>query len=865
MAYVICAADGNLTTSATWRTIDSTALITEGGSAYTALSTTSQNSTGFSPGAVEFDAIAVKFSAVLASTGSVEIVLYDATSSSAVVTLTIPINDIPFGNNGAGQRGGWQLYSFGSNITLEAGKSYQVRARTTITGTGLQMMTNGTAANWQHMLRSTTPATPGAGDNMVILGLWTASGTWTQYTVTQDQTTTATVYGSGPSGAIWEERVAGILVGRSTLTWPTTSSTDIALNGSLRVQASGSITIGTSASPVQRGYTARVLFSANAGNNVDVHKLGAFSIVGQSPTTASTVNHTLLTATATSGSTASLSVADATGWTSGSRIYVCNAAYNKYDGHQLNVLSADAGTNSLNITSATIWPFPGDDGSGAVYAGCEVFLLDYNVKLDVTSTSMSPYCTVWTSSSFDAQWAYLGQCSWDMQDHSSPTLFYMDKCVHYFATTTGNSTSTIKSASTAGGTLFVRDIFSNNPGVGWTFQCLPSGGTLAGWSFDGVYVPAKVSNVGGFYINCTAGTISALRKIRMYCGAPAIVLGLAGTGPATLPSDALSGSLVVGASNGYCLYLNTDFSRVTFTNLTMVNGFVGVQFGGNTFWNVTFSQCKMLTGSGYDLLSQGAAVALDLTFDRCAIGGARGYFNGIGELLDWSINANGKQRLKFLGCIGSNSYCQPSTGTFMGGSGFTRPGAPVDIRVVVAPDFGAWSSVWNGKNTAPYVTPESCVAISDFNFTANDNRVYRPYVGGDGTTLSTTNCPVIQTDQAIYHTAAPSEKMTPRATATKFESSLKRFAVTSGSTASIGVWVYKGATYAGNQPRLIIKRHDLAGYTADTVAASMSTGTGAWENLTTTTGVIPRDAVLEVVVDCDGSTGSIYVDDWSAT
>jgi hypothetical protein len=44
------------------------------------------------------------------------------------------------------------------------------------------------------------------------------------------------------------------------------------------------------------------------------------------------------------------------------------------------------------------------------------------------------------------------------------------------------------------------------------------------------------------------------------------------------------------------------------------------------------------------------------------------------------------------------------------------------------------------------------------------------------------------------------------------------------------------------------------------MAAAVST----WEQLTGTATAATADGVIEVVVDCDGSAGAIYVDDWAA-
>jgi hypothetical protein len=81
--------------------------------------------------------------------------------------------------------------------------------------------------------------------------------------------------------------------------------------------------------------------------------------------------------------------------------------------------------------------------------------------------------------------------------------------------------------------------------------------------------------------------------------------------------------------------------------------------------------------------------------------------------------------------------------------------------------------------------------------------------------------------------------------------------------------------YQGAQPRLIVRRNDAIGITADTVLATASAAYGTWEHLSGTTAAATDDGVIELVVDCDGpgvwpgllvtnqGLGWINVDDWA--
>jgi hypothetical protein len=102
------------------------------------------------------------------------------------------------------------------------------------------------------------------------------------------------------------------------------------------------------------------------------------------------------------------------------------------------------------------------------------------------------------------------------------------------------------------------------------------------------------------------------------------------------------------------------------------------------------------------------------------------------------------------------------------------------------------------------------------------------------------------------------------------QSGPRAVAVDDGGTITINVYVRKsvagdGAAYNGNQPRLIVRKNLACGITSDTVLDTMTAAAGSWEQLTGTTAAVDADGALEFVVDCDGTTGWINVDDWSVS
>ena len=101
------------------------------------------------------------------------------------------------------------------------------------------------------------------------------------------------------------------------------------------------------------------------------------------------------------------------------------------------------------------------------------------------------------------------------------------------------------------------------------------------------------------------------------------------------------------------------------------------------------------------------------------------------------------------------------------------------------------------------------------------------------------------------------------------ESNSIHVAVANGATLTPTVKVREsvagdGTDYNGNRIRLIVKANPAAGIASDTVLATATASSeGAFESLSGTTAAVTDDAVLEFVVDCDGTTGWVNVDTFS--
>jgi hypothetical protein len=84
------------------------------------------------------------------------------------------------------------------------------------------------------------------------------------------------------------------------------------------------------------------------------------------------------------------------------------------------------------------------------------------------------------------------------------------------------------------------------------------------------------------------------------------------------------------------------------------------------------------------------------------------------------------------------------------------------------------------------------------------------------------------------------------------------FAVQSGVARTITVYMKKDSSYNGNDPGLTLKflGHVITGRTAVSMTTSY-----VQQSIVASAGDITEDGVVELIVDCDGTAGNIFIDD----
>jgi hypothetical protein len=196
------------------------------------------------------------------STGTFKVELQRGGATMAGVTVNK--TDLPevTGSNNAPV-----FFRFPSNATGDGGSNWTLLLTTTGTNAVFYCTHVSGATNITRALRTTTAATPGAGDDLYITGELTGAGTHVDFTVVMNSTA-ATVYGNG---TINSTTINGGLIAISnwgTLSFGVAAATNYILRvaGDIRVNQYGTLNIGSAGAEIPRNSTAVLEFQTIAAD-----------------------------------------------------------------------------------------------------------------------------------------------------------------------------------------------------------------------------------------------------------------------------------------------------------------------------------------------------------------------------------------------------------------------------------------------------------------------------------------------------------------------------------------------------------------------------------------------------------------------
>lgn len=760
--------------------------------------------------------------------------------------VTINVSDLPAATSGATD-GGWIFLALAAPVVLVGATSYTVEAKTS-SANQVTLYTNATTNNFSRALRTTTTQAPVAGDDMIVAGEHTGAGTGNSFTVTMDQTA-ATDYGNNTTTAVTP---AIAICKRGTLEFKNSSAANpyLRVSGYLIVYNGGTLNTGSVATPIPRDSTAILEFDCAADGDFGlvVRNGGTWTSQGLSRTAAKLVVSCKMSADASASggapSTSTISVDTDTGWLSSDIVAVASTSRTNTD-CEFGTLNADAGSTSMVVKNMTVAaagaaiPPTSNRGllvahSGTAPTQAEVILLSRNVKIRSVSATNMTFVQLRDGSTIDVDW----------------TEFY-------YIGVSGTSGKRGLELNDTGAFAFNVSIqySSMHDFEGYPYY-LNSALSFTLWEFN----YNMIWNTLGLNINnaITATNYTIDHCIIMRSSGVSFIMGdIGGT---------FTNNTGIGASTNSMSLSEATAALGTWSgNVYHSNGTFGVRWvSGNISGNMGTVICWRNGGVGFSM----EAITFDFTCSPTLFGNTTANIDISPNFVDVTFN-----NIVF----GSDSTFTTTNGIRLNGAGaymITMNGGDAsgvsilanhtnDINVNIGSLFAAiigknvkMNAATPILNVATNLTNSSYVSLEKVNQTAGSHRTTRK-VG------------TLATDTGVFNTASPSLVMTPTSASVKLESATKnngmQAAVSSGNTVTPSVYVRKTAAYNGSQPRLIVRANPAVGITADTVLATYSAGTGAWNVMSGTTIAVTDDGVVEFIVDCDGTAGAINVDDWSFT
>lgn len=761
----------------------------------------------------------------LTNTGTVSVTLSEDNGTTATREVTVNATDLHL-------QPSWTFFKFGSSLTLDGGTDYKVGIKGSSAGNAA-FYRDGTAGNWARRLRLVSLATAAAGDTFYIVGEHTGAAATTAITITMDETAT-TDYGTGTDGSVDN----GIDIGDSgTLQYGTAAATNyyLKLSGSLAIHGGGIFNMGTVATPIPRGSTAVLEFDpvADSGMGIRHNDGGTITIQGLSRTSGKDIFSAKLNTDEAAAQT-TLGVDTDTGWLDTDEVVIATTTRTASESEK-RTLSGNAGASSFDITAGLT-----NAHSGTSPAQAEVILLTRNVKIrSATSTIMASvgvgsqaiamninidwaefrYVERWTVN-FDENIQY---CSWyDCEDFAinlgtNNNGATVSNNVFYNINSSGTQTSAIAFTASNSNSTFSGNI-------------IITAGTAAG--DDGI----SMDEVGHTFTNNTvvgAGGVGILLSgadtLGTFSGNTAHSCGEDGFEIDTAPAASMTfTSTSSWRNNNAGIVTSASLVDVTYATLTLF---------GNVTYNLEFTASQFRYT--INTLTSGA----DTTFATT---------NGIG--LSASAGLSG-----FVFNSADFSTVSGILAAHTTDINLTNLNTSVNASILLKNSkLGAATEVGTQTNLRNFSD-----RISGFVKSAKHDQTA-------GTHKSWFQYGTITTDTGIAD-AGTSQRLKPNSASDKLESGSKKVAVANTGTVTVTVKVREsvvgdGTDYNGNRIRLIVKRNDAAGITADAVLATATVASeGAFETLNGTTAAVTDDAVLEFVVDCDGTTGWINIDTWTTS
>lgn len=844
MSVLVSIATGNFLTAGTWGLVDNTSYLNAENATESPLTTlySDTRSAAFTPGAITVSHIGIKLCERIGTTGTISVSLRNATLGLddfvAGTEVTINVADLPSALE-ADLNGGWIFFKLASPVLLLAATNYNVQAKTS-NATQVDLWCDATVDNLARALITTTTQAPVAGDDMIVAGEKTGVGTANNFIVTMNETVT-TDYGTASTSLVTPAIAicsGGIL--RSGVVAATTYN--LKVSGNIIVYSGGELDLGTVGAEMPRNSSMTLLL--DSGANVDfgltVRNLGTFVSQGLSRTVAKNIVSCKLNTDEAAAQTI-LGVDTDTGWLSGDEIAIASTSRTASE-CEVRILSANANAADMTVTVGLT-----NAHSGTSPTQAEVILLTRNVKIQGASATLQAYVDIKATATVDVDWTefkWLGSNTANRRGIdcavTTGSVNIQYSSLHNFSV--GSSRGLNMTGASGTGLTFSNNVtfsIANNNFV----NVANSGSWIVNNNIfmlntDGSQNMVVLSDIGGTFTNNT-------------------IVGTNGSGVAlTITEVNINGVVnfsgcVIHSNGGVGLLFNSNTINSNFSNFTIWrNGSNGLDGGsGVKILDCNFINFTMFGNNFRNISASNFGAFHNVIFDNLVSNGDSSFSTPVG--ISFGSVPTLWNEVYFINCdfstvSGIKTAHNPD---FEISSSSPTTNALSGKIYLINTKLGAATEISNQSN----LRDNSFISSQKHDQTAGLHKTWKKY----GTiTIETTT----------VHTGGQSVKLTPNNASSKLESGSFFIAVANGATLTPSVFVYENAAYNGARARLILKRNDALGITADTVIDTATVASdAAWEALTGTTPAATDDGVMEFVIDCDGTAGNLFVDSFSVT
>lgn len=562
-----------------------------------------------------------------------------------------------------------------------------------------------------------------------------------------------------------------------------------------------------------------------------------------------------------------LTVTDDTGWLSGDTVIIASTTQTATQTEPAQ-LSENAGATTLTFANGIVY---GHSGTSPTQA--EVVLLTRNVVIRSATSTLMTYVFYATTSTVDIDWTefyYLGENA-------------VGKLGIDIATTTGSFNMQYSSvhdcedrginmSSTSVVATLSYNVFDNLSTTSSTYGLNLNGSSSCVFTYNMISRGTAMSSGGFIYLGASfiGGNFSNNNIFGVGGATSRTTITFGGTGTiGTFSDNVIHSCANIGLCSFSAILVSGTISNLTaWRNATCVIQTQGADSSSSRWIGNLIFDGWVCFGN--------ATSTIEVNYD-------------CGNLIINNLKSSGDSSFATTRGLGIQNadgsgyavgiYLRVYNSNFSPTDGINVEHSVGDINLLGGADNGPiriylYNTIL-GSTVADVASPTNFKAINNNDYAFIKSTKHNQTTGANLVHKSWFKYGTIITDLTVFNTAAPSMKMTPNsATAYTLESGSFKVNVNSGETVTPSVYVRQSeaaegdsADYNGSKPRLVLKRNDAIGVTADAVIDTATNAIGnPWEQLTGAMAApATENGVAEFVIQCDGTTGFVNVDDFTAT